>query len=285
MEATKSLSSVIKGYRVQDRTRQSGSGPVAAPVSQVVGGGRLPRSEISIVRQTAPVGPGAAAAGVPSLAPAVGHVQAAPGVQEQVDLLLARAQARADLMLRQAEERAELLIDQAVNGAQALVDEARQSGWQEGYEEGIKEGRQQAEALKREAEQVRADALAERDRFFDESREELVRLALTVAHQVIRQELQQDPSRVLPLVDEALARVRGEDQASLRLAPAAVSALEPHQDELAARHGIGDLKLVPDASLEPGDVQVQTPAGTVDARVERQMGALSQTLTRVVRHV
>lgn len=252
----------------------------------MVGGGRVPRSVVAVVHQVAPVGPGAAAAPVSPLAPAVaGHVQAVPHGLEQTDLIQARAQARADLLLRQAEERAELLIDQAVNGAQALVDEARQTGWKEGYEEGVKAGREQAEALKREAEQIRADALAERDRFFDESREELVRLALAVAHQVVRQELEQDPGKVMPLVDEALARVRGEDQASLRLAPAAVTALEPQQAELAARHGIGELRLVPDASLGAGDVQVQTPAGTVDARVERQIGALSQTLTRVVRHV
>lgn len=217
---------------------------------------------------------------VPAARPLTG-----PGVQEQADLLLAKAQARADLVLRQAEERAELLIDQAVNGAQALVDEARQTGRKEGYEEGLKAGRVAAEALQQEAARVRDDALAQRDSFFAESREELVRLALTVARQVVRQELEQDPSRVLPLVDEALARVRGEDQASLRLAPAAAAALEPRQEELAARHGIGELRLVPDANLEAGDVQVQTPAGTVDGRVERQIGALSQTLTRVVRHV
>ncbi len=217
---------------------------------------------------------------VPAARPLTG-----PGVQEQADLLLAKAQARADLVLRQAEERAELLIDQAVNGAQALVDEARQTGRKEGYEEGLKAGRVAAEALQQEAARVRDDALAQRDSFFAESREELVRLALTVARQVVRQELEQDPSRVLPLVDEALARVRGEDQASLRLAPAAALSLEPRRSELAARHGIGELRLVPDANLEAGDVQVQTPAGTVDGRVERQIGALSQTLTRVVRHV
>ena len=218
----------------------------------------------------------------------VGAAGAAAVPAARADLqadLLARAQAKADLLVRQAEERAELLIDRAVNGAQALLEEARQSAWKEGREEGLKMGREEAEALRREAEQFRAEALAGRDRLFAESREEVARLALTVARQLLRQELSQDPGRILPLVDEALARVRGEDLASVRVNPTIADALEAQRDDLAARHGLGEVRVVADAGLEPGDVQVQTPAGNVDALVERQLGAISQTLTRVVRHV
>ena len=206
-----------------------------------------------------------------------------PDLQEQVDLILARTQARAELMIRQAEERAGLMIDQAVEGAQSIAEEARRAAAEEGYREGLEQGRQEAEKLRQEAAALQAEALAASDRLFDQSREEVVRLALTVAQQFVRQELDQDPGLLLPLVDEALARVRGAEEASLRVNPEAVRALEPSRGELAARHGLAELKLVGDAGLAPGDLQVHTFAGSVDVRMDRQIESLQSSLSEVVR--
>lgn len=298
VEATRSLSKIIKGYRVENQPLQSPGIPAGPAAGSAPVRGLLPRERVQVVNLPAPTGAAAlrgqaGAAGTASVgslhggavaAMAVAQAAGGPAMQERVDTVLARAQAKADLMVRQAEEKAELLIDRAVEGAQSIIDEARQAAHDEGYQEGVAAGRQAADELVRQAEAIRAEAEAEQERLFAASREKVVELALTVARQLIRQSLGQDPQLLLPLVDEALNHVHGEETATLRVEPAAAAALESEREALASRHGLGELRLIGDASLPPGDLQVNTPSGSVDVQIDRQLESLHGSLAEVVRH-
>ncbi|MHB9145608.1 MAG: FliH/SctL family protein [Symbiobacteriia bacterium] len=278
------MSRVIKGYRVENQLQSTPAGPAWPAASVVPAHGRVPRERVQIVSLAA-AGIGAGTLGpVSATQTAVVQAASSPGVQEQIDLVMARTQAKADLMMRQAEEKADLLIDRAMAGAQSIIDEARQAARDEGYREGLAKGQQEAEELRREAAAIRAETEAEQERLFADSREKVVELALTVARQLTRQAFGQDPELLLPLVDEALSHVHGEETATLRLAPAAATALAPQRDALASRHGLGDLRLVGDAGLPPGDLQVNTLSGSVDVQVDRQLSTLRGNLAEVVRH-
>lgn len=119
----------------------------------------------------------------------------------------------------------------------------------------------------------------ERNRLLEETRRQLLEIAMEIGKRVVRAELKADTrviERVLGEVLDSLSncqvlkiRVHPSDA---RLAQAAIHA----QDEALA--GMQQVELVRDAAVKPGGCVVDTDMGTIDARLEAQFAALEEAL-------
>lgn len=153
---------------------------------------------------------------------------------------------------------------------QARVLEARQLGWQDGYRDGL----QALEAAKRQyASQVSAQ-MAQLVAGFDEQIQALegrmasavIDIALTLARQVVRSELQQRPEAVAQVAQEAVGAVMlSARHLRLRMSPDDLALIEGGAGEaLRAR----EVMLQADAAIAPGGCVVESDLGQVDARIE-----------------
>lgn len=156
----------------------------------------------------------------------------------------------------------------------AMVQEARQSGYQDGYRNGLAalESYKQTQAAQMAAfmsDQVGglvADLHHRLEALEQQLAGRVARVALELARQVVRAEVQQHPEHVVEVAEQALgALLSSARQIVLRLHP------EDHalvQAQLTESLGARGVRLLPDAGLTRGGCVVESDIATVDATVE-----------------
>jgi flagellar assembly protein FliH len=158
-------------------------------------------------------------------------------------------------------------------GAQVSLAEletiAQARGFQSGMEEGLESARSEARDIVNRLGSM-ADQMAQPFGGLDDLvAKELAQLAMSLAQQIVRRELNLDSTVVTDIVTEALATL-------YKLEGEVVIFVNPKDAEL-----VRDLapeildgkswKVVDDSGLFPGGCQVKTPTSFVDGSVEKQM--------------
>ncbi|MBK1616634.1 flagellar biosynthesis protein [Rubrivivax gelatinosus] len=152
---------------------------------------------------------------------------------------------------------------------QAKIAAARQAGYQDGYRDGLValEGFKQSFASQATA-QVGAvvnSFNAQLDRLDGELAEAVARTAVQLARQVLRSELQTDPSLVARVAGEAVNNVLlSARHITVRVNPHDLPLVSEGAEEPLQARGA---RLQPDESIERGGVLVDSDVGSVDARI------------------
>jgi len=159
-------------------------------------------------------------------------------------------------------------------GARKL-DQARR----EGYAEGLAAGRQQAEEQFRPAMQGLAETLATlarlRESIREETTQDLVHLATSIAARVIHREVAVDPDALAGLIQAAFAKLQSREINRVRMHPTLESLIRKLLDQAGAPK---NLVLMPDPSLKPAEVYFETSQGILDASVETQLREIERGL-------
>lgn len=219
-------------------------------------------------------------------------VDAAEAVFRRASALLEEAELTAASRLQEAEAAAGELLAKANVAADALQAEARQCGHAEGrsqgYEAGLlvgqaaaaallDEAKAQAASLLGEAQQMKEEAQVERARRLEATEQQMLDLAFLMARQVLRTELALRPEAVLPMVEAALAKLKGEEEPQVRVGPETCLLLEQHRGRLlAAIPGARRLLVEADPAMAEGDFALQGAQGFVDGRIDRQVERLAE---------
>jgi flagellar assembly protein FliH len=149
----------------------------------------------------------------------------------------------------------------------AEVERIKKAAFDEGYAAGYDHG---AQAARKEAEQLQtlaAGAFSMFDRFESDIAPRLIDMALEIARQVTRHELQAaDPAVAIGVVRDAFQQLTGTETGKhLMLNPADALLVRAHLgDELA----LGHWKIIEDASMTPGGCKISTQQSEIDATVQ-----------------
>lgn len=232
-------------------------------------------------------------------------------LERRARALVEEAEEVASAKLAEAERQVQEMLTRATEAAGQIQGEAsrlgHEEGFQEGYEAGLRAGNaeaevflaqaaQDAEAMLRdaqaEAERVQAEAEAfvmaahnegqqQRIHLVETAKAQLLELAFAMARQILKAELSVRPPAVLPMVEAALAKLKGEEGPHIRVHPDLVPLLEEHRGRLlSASPGARRATLEADPGLAPGDFVVAGNQGVVDGRLERQMQVMEEALRK-----
>jgi flagellar assembly protein FliH len=155
------------------------------------------------------------------------------------------------------------------------LDQARR----EAYAEGLAAGRQQAEEQFRPAVEGLAETLNTLARLRESTREEtlqdLVHLAISIAARVIHREVAVDSDALGGLIQAAFTKLQSREINRVRMHPT----LEPLVRKLLDQGGAPkNLTLAPDPNLKPSEVFFETSQGILDASVETQLREIERGL-------
>jgi flagellar assembly protein FliH len=149
----------------------------------------------------------------------------------------------------------------------------------EGYAEGLAAGRQQAEEQFRPAVQGLAEALDGLARLRENIREEtiqdLVHLATSIAARVIHREVAVDPDALAGLIQAAFSKLQSREINRVRMHPTLEGLVRKLLEQAGAPK---NLVLLPDPSLKPSEVFFETSQGILDASVETQLREIERGL-------
>ena len=209
--------------------------------------------------------------------------------------ILEEAEETASARLRLAGAQVQEMLERAAEAVAQVEAEARAQGHEAGHAEGlalgVEAGRSEAETLLArarseanaiardallQAESIRAQALEERGLLLESAREQLLDLAFAMAQQILKVETAVRPDMVVPMLEAALAKMKGEEEPQIRVHPAVLATLDEHRGRLlAALPGVRRLDLSGDPGLQIGDFVAQGSQGFVDGRMDRQVQQLS----------
>ena len=163
---------------------------------------------------------------------------------------------------------------------QALLHAARQVGYQEGYRDGLVA----LENFKRSLLQQNAAQFGALLQQFDEQLDTLefdmagalTRVAVSIAQQVVRDELRTQPDRIARVAREAVEAVlMSARHIVVQVNPQDQALVEAGAAEAIAARGA---RLVSDASIERGGCRVLSDVGTIDARIGARWAHASSTV-------
>jgi flagellar biosynthesis/type III secretory pathway protein FliH len=158
--------------------------------------------------------------------------------------------------------------ERVLTAARAEAEELRRSA----AARGEAEGREAAVAVLVAAEAARA-------RLQGEAEPDIARLALQIARKVVVGELAQSDAALGRIVAQALQSARLGRAVVVRIHPDDAQGLQERFPVLLAAAGRSEgLVLRPDPSLTRGGCVVDSELGTIDARLETQLGAIERAL-------
>ncbi|GAB7388217.1 hypothetical protein BSNK01_20540 [Bacillaceae bacterium] len=218
---------------------------------------------------------------------------------------LAAANQQASQIIADAEETAEKLLQQAREEIARLREEnerqieewwakkeqerqevmarERQKGYEEGFQAGKKEGlaaaeKEYAERLQ-QANVILQEAYRQREEIIAAAEPFLLELGVEIAKKIIGKQLAVDRETVVAIVQQTLLRAKGAAEITIAVHPDDYGDVQKHwRSLLAAVPGHTQVRLVYDRSVEKGGCVIQTPAGTLDARIDTQLGEIKKAL-------
>ena len=209
------------------------------------------------------------------------------------------ARIQADALLRDAQKEAEDYVaaykQQAIAEFESELEKqkfrAQQEGYNAGYTAGMNEAMAEAKVQRNKlaAEQIRdvkeflEEAARARDRLFDENREEMKNLAMTIAEKVIQVSLKNSSDILLRMVDAATDTHKRCEWAHIYVADCDVKGKVFTTPELTAALGhISDrVRVIPMADDESGTCIVELPDAILDASVSTQLANIREVLDSV----
>ncbi len=115
-----------------------------------------------------------------------------------------------------------------------------------------------------------------RDQICRETEEQLVELALLIAREVIKSDVEARRDFTGQMVEQALGMLREAQSITLRLSPADVAAVRKRFPELAGADSV--TRLVEDRAVDLGGVVAEADLGRVDASIERRLAEVAREL-------
>jgi flagellar assembly protein FliH len=169
---------------------------------------------------------------------------------------------------------AERIIDRAMQESEAIREEARETGRQE--------GRAEASSRIEEAMETLNQAVRERKNIIKDAEQEILRLALKVAEQIIRSEVSLHRDVCLNIVAEAISRVSDREQIIVKVNREDAEYLKRYKDRLAGMlDGVKSFSILEDSGIEPGGCVIETNLGFIDSKISTKLKSIEESLKKV----
>ncbi len=214
---------------------------------------------------------------------------------QEADETLAKARQEAETILEEAKQRAEELLKQAQVQAQQLAgqvaqqayEEAYQKGQTEGYNAGYQLGYQRGFETSARAALLFKEELKNLIHIHEELvksyKEELIKLALEIAKHVIGREIRVDETIVWNNIMSNVEKLRGRDELTIWVNPDDMDYVRSKREELKMLiEDIKTINVMPDPKIERGGCVIESSLGTIDARINVKLEAITELLKRTV---
>ena len=216
---------------------------------------------------------------------------------------IAAKEQRAIQKLKDADSEAEIIKQAAKNEGEQIVQNARaeademkvqavksghEEGYKDGYEEGVKAGKLElSDAIKQanaKAEKTLQDAKAATSDYFVRAEQDIANIVMMSIEKILPQHFLDVPQVVLPVVREAIKNVRDQKEVKVHVSPDNYDLVLMARAEFQSMltDGTAVLEVLSDESLQQGDCVIETPNGSVDARLLTQIELMKNAIQSVL---
>ena len=189
--------------------------------------------------------------------------------------------AAADIV-KKAQEEAAQILEKAHADEQSIRDKAKQEGFDKGQEEGYQKGNEEANRLIDRLHNIIEAVQNKREEILDSTEQQIVELVLLMTRKVVKIMSDNQKSVVMANVVQALKKVKGRGDVTLRVNMEDVKLTTDHiKDFIKEVENIKNITVLEDSSVEKGGCIVETDFGAIDARISSQLSELETKILEV----
>lgn len=201
---------------------------------------------------------------------------------DQAQVIRTTAEQDAAEILRKANEEAEAIVAEAQAQKQRITDDAYKAGFDEGQEKGFAEGNMEAQRLIDRLHVILDRVMDKRQEILEGTEQQIVELVLLMTRKVVKIISENQRNVVMSNVLQALRKVRGRGDVTVRVNLADVKLTTEHTKEfMAAVENIKNITIAEDSSIDRGGCIVETDFGAIDARISSQLVELEQKILEI----
>ena len=201
---------------------------------------------------------------------------------DQAAVIKQQAETKAAEIIKEAENKSLELIREGEQKREKTIGEAYKEGFDKGSEDGYKEGQQEANRLVERLHIILDKTLDRRQSILDETEQQIVELVLLISRKVVKVISESQRSVVMQNILQALRRVKGRGEVTIRVNLADLKLTSEHTKEfMQAVESVKNITVAEDSSVEKGGCIIETDFGAIDARISSQLNELEQKILEI----
>lgn len=201
---------------------------------------------------------------------------------DQAAVIKSQAQKEAQDIVEKAKAEAQDIISNAKIEEKSIFEKSKTDGFKAGHEEGYKTGNEEAQRLVERIHKMIEAVQAKRQEILDNTEQQIVNLVILIARKVVKIMSENQKSVIMSNVLQALKKVKGSGDVTLRVNLADVKLTTEHiKDFIRQVENIKNISVVEDSSVEKGGCIVETDFGAIDARISSQLNELETQILNI----
>lgn len=201
---------------------------------------------------------------------------------DQAAVIKSQAQKEAQDIVEKAKAEAQDIISNAKVEEKSIFEKSKEDGFKAGHEEGYKAGNEEAQRLVERIHKMIEAVQAKRQEILDNTEQQIVSLVILIVRKVVKIMSENQKSVIMSNVLQALKKVKGSGDVTLRVNLADVKLTTEHiKDFIRQVENIKNISVVEDSSVEKGGCIVETDFGAIDARISSQLNELETQILNI----
>lgn len=201
---------------------------------------------------------------------------------DQAAIIKSQAQKEAQDIVEKAKAEAQDIISNAKIEEKSIFEKSKSEGFKAGHEEGYKAGNEEVQRLVERIHKMIEAVQAKRQEILDNTEQQIVNLVILIARKVVKIMSENQKSVIMSNVLQALKKVKGSGDVTLRVNLADVKLTTEHiKDFIRQVENIKNISVVEDSSVEKGGCIVETDFGAIDARISSQLNELETQILNI----
>jgi flagellar assembly protein FliH len=207
------------------------------------------------------------------------------GGSQHYDSFIEIAKRDADAIMRRARVDAQAIVDDAVEQARVDVERSKEEGYRDGYNEGFKSGVSESTAIKKKAEEIYDNTVAERERILNAVETDALDLMVGILNKLLIDTTHLRPEVLVTLIRKALSDITIIDAVRLRVSHSDYDFVMANVDAITEFvESTVKLDVVKDPKLDKFDCVIETEFGLIDCSLRREFEELKNNLYMICRN-
>ena len=201
---------------------------------------------------------------------------------DQAQITKTQAEAEAARIIQEAKDEADRIRAEAEAARADLKKDAWDEGYKDGQENGYKTGTDEVNRLVDRTHRILEGVMSRREEILSETEQQIVDLVILMTRKVVKIISENQKSVVMANVLQALKKVKGRGDVTIRVNLADVKLTTEHiQDFIKQVENVKGITVVEDSSVDKGGCVVETDFGAIDARIQSQLAELEQKILEI----
>jgi flagellar assembly protein FliH len=163
-----------------------------------------------------------------------------------------------------------------------IEEKAYAKGFVRGERAGIESGNEKIESVLNSIKQGLAELKKIKQDIYQETEEEIVKLAMAIARKIVCHEINVNKDTVVNVVKQAVEKVEGNEKVQVKLSCKDFDFINKEKPEILDKiANIENAGFIMDESVCDGGCIIETESGDIDSRIEKQFQAIEEAFENI----